>query len=66
MEVIYRKHNLINLKKMKKKLNKIFIDIYGLQDEISPDVDDEDITIRKANKKETLNLYFICSWMYFG
>lgn len=35
------------LKSNEEKLNEIFIDIYGLQDELSPEV--EDITVRKAD-----------------
>ena len=31
------------------KLNRIFIDIYGLQDELTPEVEDKDITVRKAD-----------------
>ncbi|AST56493.1 restriction endonuclease [Thermoanaerobacterium thermosaccharolyticum] len=31
------------------ELNRIFIDIYGLQDELTPDVDDNDVTVRKAD-----------------
>jgi len=38
------------LKQNEEELNKIFIDIYGLQDELTPDVDDKDITVRKADK----------------
>ena len=30
-------------------MNRIFIDIYGLQDELTPEVKDKDITIRKAD-----------------
>lgn len=37
------------LKANEEKLNRIFIDIYGLQDELSPDVDDKDMTVRKAD-----------------
>ncbi|MGK0466852.1 BREX-1 system adenine-specific DNA-methyltransferase PglX [Clostridium sp.] len=32
------------------ELNRIFIEIYGLQDELTPDVDDKDITNRKADR----------------
>ena len=39
------------LKNNEEELNKIFIDTYGLQDELTPDVEDKDITIRKADKK---------------
>lgn len=38
------------LKQNEEKLNRIFIDIYGLQDELTPEVEDKDITIRKADK----------------
>ncbi|WP_343003307.1 BREX-1 system adenine-specific DNA-methyltransferase PglX [Clostridium sp. 2218st1_F5_2218SCRN_220325] len=37
------------LKSNEEELNRIFIDIYGLQDELTPEVKDEDITIRKAD-----------------
>lgn len=36
------------LKDKEEELNRIFIDIYGLQEELSPDVDDRDVTVRKA------------------
>lgn len=38
-----------NLKMNEEKLNRIFIDTYGLKDELSPDVEDKDITVRKAD-----------------
>jgi len=31
------------------ELNRIFIDIYGLQNELSPEVEDKDVTVRKAD-----------------
>ena len=37
------------LKANEEELNRIFIDIYGLQDELTPDVDDKDVTIRRAD-----------------
>ena len=37
------------LKANEEALNRIFIDIYGLQDELTPDVDDKDVTVRKAD-----------------
>lgn len=39
------------LKRIEENLNKIFIDIYGLQDEITPEADDREITVRKADKE---------------
>lgn len=38
------------LKTNEETLNKMFIDIYGLQDELSPEVADKDVTIRKADR----------------
>lgn len=37
------------LKINEEELNRIFIDIYGLQDELKPEVEDKDITVRKAD-----------------
>lgn len=37
------------LKSNEEELNRIFIDIYGLQDELTPEVEDKDVTIRKAD-----------------
>ena len=37
----------LNLKKNEEELNRIFIDIYGLQDELMPDVADKDITVHR-------------------
>ena len=37
------------LKSNEEELNRIFIDIYGLQDELHPYVEDKDITVRKAD-----------------
>ena len=37
------------LKKNEEELNRIFIDIYELQDELAPEVDEKDITVRKAD-----------------
>lgn len=36
------------LKSNEEELNRIFIDIYGLQDELTPEVEDKDVTVRKA------------------
>ena len=37
------------LKANEEKLNRIFIDIYGLQDELTPEVEDKDVTVRRAD-----------------
>jgi len=50
------------LKHNEEELNKIFIDIYGLQDELTPEVADKDVTVSLADKKreiKSLISYFI-------
>ena len=37
------------LKANEEELNRIFIDIYGMQDELAPEVEDKDVTVRKAD-----------------
>lgn len=37
------------LKANEEELNRIFINIYGLQDELTPEEDDKDVTVRKAD-----------------
>ncbi|MEG1045592.1 BREX-1 system adenine-specific DNA-methyltransferase PglX [Carnobacterium sp.] len=38
------------LKSNEEELNRIFIDLYELQDELTPDVPDKEVTVRKADK----------------
>ena len=38
-----------DLKANEEELNRIFIDIYGLQDELTPEVEDRDVTVRRAD-----------------
>ncbi|MDD6448763.1 MAG: BREX-1 system adenine-specific DNA-methyltransferase PglX [Lachnospiraceae bacterium] len=38
-----------HLKANEEELNRIFIDIYGLQDELTPEEEDKDVTVRKAD-----------------
>lgn len=42
------------LKANEEELNRIFIEIYGLQDELTPEVEDRDITVRKAEKEREI------------
>ena len=37
------------LKANEEELNRIFIEIYGLQDELNPEVEDKDVTVRRAD-----------------
>ncbi len=41
--------NFSVIKSNEEELNRIFIDIYGLQDEMTPEVEDKDVTVRKAD-----------------
>ena len=42
-------HRFYQLKENEEEINRIFIDIYGLQDELKPNVDEKDVTVRKAD-----------------
>lgn len=42
------------LKVNEEELNRIFIDIYGLQDELTPEVEDKDVTVRKADLQQDI------------
>ena len=42
------------LKANEEELNHIFIDIYGLQDELTPEVEDKDVTVRKADLQKDI------------
>ena len=45
------------LKGDEEELNRIFIDIYGLQDELNPKVEDKDVTVRKADLKRDIKSF---------
>lgn len=49
--------NFNQLKANEEELNRIFIDIYGLQDELTPEVEDKDITIRKADRERDIKSF---------
>jgi len=46
---IQTKVNFYKLKQNEEELNRIFINIYSLQNELTPGVEDKDVTIRKAD-----------------
>lgn len=55
------------LKANEEELNRIFIDIYGLQDELTPDVEDKDVTVRKADlQREIKSLISYAVGCMFG
>ena len=45
------------LKKNEEELNRIFIDIYGLRDELTPEVEDKDVTVRKADLERDIRSF---------
>lgn len=45
------------LKQNEEELNRIFIDIYSLQDELTPEVEDKDVTISKADRERDIKSF---------
>ena len=45
------------LKSNEEELNKIFIDLYGLQDELTPDVADKDVSVRLADEERDIKSF---------
>ena len=55
------------LKANEEELNRIFIDIYGLRDELTPEVEDKDVTVRRADlKREIKSLVSYAVGCMFG
>ena len=55
------------LKANEEELNRIFIEIYGLQDELSPEVEDKDVTVRRADlQREIRSLISYAVGCMFG
>ena len=48
------KQRFETLKHNEEELNRIFIDIYGLQNELTPEVADKDVTVRLADKEREI------------
>ncbi|WP_155288050.1 BREX-1 system adenine-specific DNA-methyltransferase PglX [Lacticaseibacillus zhaodongensis] len=45
------------LKSNEEELNRIFIDLYGLQDELAPEEDDKDVSVRRADYKRDIKAF---------
>lgn len=55
------------LKANEEELNRIFIEIYGLQDELTPEVEEKDVTVRKADlQREIKSLISYAVGCMFG
>lgn len=50
----YKQEQFNKLKANEEELNRLFIEIYGLQDEMTPEVDNKDITITLADEKREI------------
>lgn len=57
----------IRLQENEEQLNRFFINAYGLEDELSPEVEDKDISVRKANlQREVKSLVSYAVGCMFG
>ena len=55
------------LKSNEEKLNRIFIDVYGLNDELTPEIENKDVTVRRADlKREIISLISYAVGCMFG
>lgn len=55
------------LKANEEEMNRIFIDIYGLQEELTPEVEEKDVTVRKADlQREIKSLISYAVGCMFG
>ncbi len=54
---LFTEEQFKRLKSNEEELNRIFIEIYGLQDELTPEVEDKDVTIRKADLQRDIRSF---------
>jgi type II restriction/modification system DNA methylase subunit YeeA len=45
------------MKRNEEEINRLFLEIYGLEEEMSPEVSDEDITIRRADRERDVRSF---------
>lgn len=55
--VIDTDNQFSKLKGNEEELNRIFIEIYGLQNELTPGVEDKDVTVRKADRERDIKSF---------
>ncbi|NLJ80655.1 MAG: BREX-1 system adenine-specific DNA-methyltransferase PglX, partial [Firmicutes bacterium] len=53
----FTERQFMQLKANEEELNRIFIEIYGLEDELTPDVAEEDVTIRRAERERDIKSF---------
>lgn len=63
----YAEQQFQQLQQHEEEQNKIFIELYGLQDELTPEVPDEEITIRRADRvRDTKSFLSYCIGLMMG
>lgn len=53
----FAEEQFYQLKENEEKLNEIFIEIYGLEDELDPEVKEKDVTVRKADRARDIRSF---------
>lgn len=53
----FAENQFYQLKANEEELNRIFIEIYGLQDELTPEVEEKDVTVRKADRERDIKSF---------
>jgi type II restriction/modification system DNA methylase subunit YeeA len=53
----FAERQFAQLKANEEELNRIFIEIYGLQGELTPDIEDKDVTVRKADLQRDIRSF---------
>lgn len=53
----FAEEQFYQLKNNEEELNKMFIEIYGLQEEMTPDISESSVTIRKAEKERDIKSF---------
>ncbi|EJQ53980.1 hypothetical protein IEQ_00728 [Bacillus cereus BAG6X1-2] len=63
----YAEKKFRQLQQNEEELNKIFIDLYGLQEELTPEVPDGEVTIRRADRvRDTKSFLSYCIGLMMG
>ncbi|WP_213997227.1 BREX-1 system adenine-specific DNA-methyltransferase PglX [Tepidanaerobacter syntrophicus] len=55
----FAERQFYQLKANEEELNRIFIKIYGLEDELTPEVDEKDVTVSKANRERDIKSFIL-------
>lgn len=53
----FAERQFYQLKENEEELNRVFIEIYGLEDELTPDVEEKDVTVSKADRERDIKSF---------